>query len=360
VLEPLALGGVRAPFSSACRHPNPRELAASISCALALSACDAEPPAVLPPAPEAPPPAQGEPLQPLPAAPPVDARRSSLGMKLFSSTSLSSDGSVSCLTCHPLDRAGADGFVHSRGVNGQETALNTPTIYNVSFNFRFNWNGAYAKLEEALDAPIALTLGTTWSAIEGKLLTEAAWRTAFELAYPEGVTAANIKDALSRYIDTLITPDARFDQFLRGDIAALTSDERSGYEAFKALGCSTCHQGANVGGNMFQRLGVMHDYFQARVEHGGPAPSAADLGRYETTQQHSDRHVFRVPSLRNVALTPPYFHDGSMPTLELAVVEMGYVQLGKRLNPEEVALLVTFLKTLTGLPNQPVRGSTGS
>ena len=334
------------------------ELVAFLSCGLALSACDAEPPAALPPVVEALLPARDEPLQPLPAAPLVDPRRSALGMKLFSAANLSSDGSVSCATCHPTDRAGADGFVHSRGANGQETALNTPTIFNVSFNFRFNWNGAYTRLEDALDAPIALTLGTTWSAIEGKLRAEPEWRGSFELAYPDGVTTANIKDALSRYIDTLTTPEARFDQFLRGDPDALTNDERRGYETFKALGCSTCHQGANVGGNMFQRLGVMHDYFQARVERGGPAPSAIDLGRYETTKQHSDRHVFRVPSLRNVELTPPYFHDGSMPTLELAIIEMGYVQLGTRLSQEESELLVAFLKTLTGLPRQTAHGGT--
>jgi cytochrome c peroxidase len=281
-------------------------------------------------------------------------------MKLFGTTSLSSDGQVSCATCHPIDRAGADGFVHSRGANGSVTALNTPTIYNVSFNFRFNWNGAYTRLEDALDAPIALTLGTTWAAIEGKLRAAPEWETAFDAAYPDGVSTANIKDALSRYIDTLTTPGARFDQFLEGDTDALTSDERRGYEAFKELGCSTCHQGANVGGNMFQRLGVMHDYFQARLAPGQTAPSAADLGRYETTKQYADRHVFRVPSLRNVALTPPYFHDGSEPTLELAVAEMGYVQLGKRLGADEVALLVAFLKTLTALPLQSGPRSTGS
>ncbi|HWO08693.1 MAG TPA: cytochrome c peroxidase [Polyangiaceae bacterium] len=336
------------------------QLGAFLSCALVTAACDARPAAVDPAAPEAPLPARDEPLAPLPAAPPVNARRSALGMKLFSTASLSSDESVSCATCHPLDRAGADGFVHSRGANGHETLLNTPTIYNVSYNFRFNWNGAYTKLEDALDAPIAMTLGTTWSAIEVKLRAQPAWRTAFEGAYSDGVTTANIKDAFARYIDTLVTPGARFDQFLRGDTDALTSEERLGYETFKALGCSTCHQGANVGGNMFQRLGVMHDYFQTRLERGGAPPTVADLGRYEATKQYADRHVFRVPSLRNVALTPPYFHDGSEPTLELAVAEMGYVQLGKRLRAEEVMLLVAFLKTLTGLPAQPVPGGTGS
>lgn len=335
------------------------ELCAFLACALAV-ACDADPSTLAPATPEAPLPASHEPLSPLPAAPVVDPRRAALGMRLFDTASLSSDGAVSCATCHPLDRGGADGFVHSRGANGHLTTLNTPTIYNVSFNFRFNWNGAHTQLEDALDAPIALTLGTTWSAIEDKLRADPEWRTAFEAAYVDGVTTANIKDTLSRYIDTLVTPGARLDQFLRGDTGALTSEERRGYEAFKELGCSTCHQGANVGGNMFQRLGVMHDYFQARVEHGGPPLTAADLGRYATTQQHADRHVFRVPSLRNVALTPPYFHDGSEPTLELAVAEMGYVQLGKRLSDEEVTLLVSFLKTLTGLPVQPVRRGTGS
>lgn len=332
---------------------------ALLVCALAAAGCDG-PASDAAPSPEAPAPERDDPLSPLPDAPRVDPPRAALGKKLFSTASLSSDGSVSCATCHPIDRAGADGFVHSRGANGQETALNTPTIYNVSFNFRYNWNGAYTRLEDALDAPIALTLGTTWSAIEGNLRAEAEWRTAFEAAYTDGVTTANIKDALSRYIDTLVTPGARFDQYLRGDTDALASDERRGYEAFKALGCATCHQGANVGGNMFQRLGVMHDYFQSRVEHGGPAPGAADLGRYTATQRHSDRHVFRVPSLRNVELTPPYFHDGSVPTLELAVAEMGYVQLGKRLSDEELRLLVAFLKTLTALPAQGVRRSTGS
>jgi cytochrome c peroxidase len=335
-------------------------LAALPCCVLAIAACDSARAPAPPPAPEAPLPPRDEPLQPLPAAPPVASQRSEIGRKLFNTTSLSSDGSVSCATCHPLDRAGADGLVHSRGANGSETALNTPTIYNASFNFRFNWNGAYTKLEDALDAPIALTLGTTWGAIEAKLGADPDWRTAFEAAYGQGLNTANIKDALARYIDTLTTPGARFDQYLRGDTDALTSDERGGYELFKSLGCSTCHQGANIGGNMFQRLGVMHDYFQARIEHGGRAPGVSDLGRYETTQQFADRHVFRVPSLRNVALTPPYFHDGSLPTLELAVLEMGYVQLGKRLSQEEVTLLVAFLKTLTGLPVQSPPRSRGS
>lgn len=342
---------------------NRRVAAWMMALSSALCACEE---ATAPPRPDTPVPtaaasaALDQPLQPLPAAKRVDPARAALGRRLFSTTNLSADGSVSCATCHPLDRGGADGFVHSRGANGRQTLLNTPTIYNATYNFRFNWNGAFATLEDALDAPIALALGTTWAAVADKLRADPSWRRSFQAAYPEGATTSNIKDALARYIDTLITPDARFDEYLRGDIDALTSDERRGYETFKMLGCACCHQGANVGGNMFQRLGVMHDYFQERVEYGGSQATAADLGRYETTNLPSDRHVFRVPSLRNVALTPPYFHDGSAPTLEQAVARMAYVQLGQHLGAEEIALVVAFLKTLTALPVQAPHRSAGS
>jgi cytochrome c peroxidase len=297
-------------------------------------------------------PVREQPLQPLPPAPKVDRRRAALGAKLFADPSISADGTVSCATCHPLDRAGADGLSHSRGVKGAETPFNTPTIYNATFNFRYNWNGAYATLEDEFDAPVTKTMDTTWDAIVAKLHKDPAMNAGFVGAYPEGVTTANVKDALARYIDTLVTPNSRFDQYLRGDPDALDTRERGGYETFKELGCSSCHQGANVGGNVFQRFGVMHDYFRERGERGGPAPTPAEMGRYNTTKNPADRHVFRVPSLRNVALTPPYFHDGSVPTLEQAVMVMGHVQLGRNLTSEQVASIVAFLKTLTG----PVTG----
>lgn len=290
------------------------------------------------------------PLRPLPTTHDVAPRIAALGGRLFADTRLSVDGTVSCATCHPLDRAGADGLMHSRGVNGIEMPVNTPTVYNVSFNFRFNWDGAYSTLEDALDAPIARTMGTTWAEIEAKLRADVELRQAFAVAYGDGLQAANVKDALARYLETLVTPASRLDLYLRGDMDALSAEEQRGLEAFIELGCASCHQGANVGGNLFQRLGVMHDYFEARVELGGPPVSTADLGRFQRTQRSEDRHVFRVPSLRNVALTPPYFHDGSVATLELAVAKMGYVQLGRKLTTEQVALLVGFLKTLTGLP----------
>jgi cytochrome c peroxidase len=316
-------------------------IAASLAGALACQ------PSAAPPAPESAssPPLNDEPLQPLPPPVAVDARRAALGEKMFHDVSLSSDASVSCATCHPLDRAATDGLAHSRGAEGKESPLNTPTLFNVIYNFRFNWNGAYATLEDEFDAPIARTMGMTWAKVEQTLRADPAMRDAFAAAYADGVTTLNAKNALASFVKTLITPNARFDAYLRGDTDALSANERQGYELFKELGCASCHQGANVGGNLFQRVGVMRDYFRDR---GGPQPTQAELGRFNVTGDPSDRHVFRVPSLRNVAATPPYFHDGSAATLEQAVATMGRVQLGRALTPDQVARVAAFLRTLTG------------
>jgi cytochrome c peroxidase len=288
-------------------------------------------------------------LQPLPPAPVVDPKRAALGARLFADPTLAADGTVACATCHPLDRGGADGLSHSRGAGGRETALNTPTVYNATFNFRFNWSGVFSSLEAEFDAPVARAMNTSWAAIVEKLSRVEAYRAEFGAAYRDGITPANIKDALARYIETLVTPNARFDQFLRGDADALDAEERREYELFEDLGCSACHQGANIGGNLSQRFGVMKDYFEERVRLGGPPPTEAELGLGAATKNPADRHVFRVPSLRNVALTAPYFHDGSAPTLESAVRTMARTQIGRALAADEVSAIVAFLKTLTGV-----------
>jgi cytochrome c peroxidase len=277
----------------------------------------------------------------------VRPERAALGATLFADPRFSADGSVACKTCHPPQRAGVDGLPRSKGVGGKEMGVNTPTVFNVTYNFRFNWNGAYKTIEDQLDSPLTRTMATTWQVVEDKIRADPALAKGFAAAYADGVTTANVRDALARYIDTLITPNARIDQFLRGDTDALSALERHGYERFKDVGCASCHQGANVGGNLFQRIGVMADYFLVR---GGPPPTGAELGRFSVTGDPADRHVFRVPSLRNVALTGPYFHDGSTSTLDEAVVIMARVQLGRSLDQEDVRAIVAFLGTLTGEP----------
>jgi cytochrome c peroxidase len=161
--------------------------------------------------------------------------------------------------------------------------------------------------------------------------------------FSDGLTAANVRTALLEYERSLVTPNAPFDRYLRGDTHAISERAKQGYALFKTYGCASCHQGMAVGGNMLQRVGVMHDYFGDR---GSVTP--ADLGHFSVTHLERDRYVFRVPSLRNVALTAPYFHDGTAATLEKAITTMARYQLGRELEDEDVALLAEFLRTLTG------------
>jgi cytochrome c peroxidase len=175
------------------------------------------------------------------------------------------------------------------------------------------------------------------------LSADPKYRRAFADAYPDGVTVNTVQNALASYERTLLSSNSRFDQYLLGDTDILTTEEKYGYQRFKDYGCIACHQGVNIGGNMFQKLGVMGDYFKDR---GNPVES--DLGRYLVTQDDEDRNVFKVPSLRNVAVTAPYFHDGSASTLEEAVDVMFKYQLGRIPSAEDKTLIVQFLKTLTG------------
>ena len=166
---------------------------------------------------------------------------------------------------------------------------------------------------------------------------------AFNASYANGIKSETIKEAIATFERSLITPNSRFDRFLRGDRGSLTDEEKDGYGLFKSYGCASCHQGMNAGGNIFQKFGVMGNYFADRGKE-----TKADLGRFNATGDQADRHVFKVPSLRNIALTAPYFHDGSASSLEEAVEVMSKYQLGRRLPPEDVARIVAFLKTLSG------------
>jgi len=286
-----------------------------------------------------------EPLKPLPPIPKQNPLQVELGRQLFNEPRLSVNGSLSCSSCHQLETGGADNKAFSIGFAGLLVGVNTPSVFNASLNFRQFWNGRADTLEsqvhEVVQSPSEM--GSNWEHVVQTLSADPAYRALFANAYPDGVNMTNVQNALASYERTLVSANSRFDQYLQGNTDILTTDEKYGYQRFKEYGCIACHQGVNIGGNMFQKFGVMGDYFQVR---GNPVES--DLGRYLVTKDDEDRNVFKVPSLRNVAVTAPYFHDGSARTLEEAVDVMFKYQLGRIPSAEDKTLIVKFLKTLTG------------
>jgi cytochrome c peroxidase len=297
-----------------------------------------------------------EPITPLPLTAPIaNVEKVLLGKRLFHDTKLSKSETVSCASCHNLQAGGDDGRTRSLGINGAQGDVNAPTVFNGVYNFRQFWNGRARNLNEQIDGPVqnAKEMGSTWD--EVVLKVKLTYADEFAKVYKAEPTRENIKDAIVAFEQTLITPNAPLDRYLRGEKEALNEKEKQGYALFKSYGCVACHQGVNVGGNMFQTMGVMSDYFRDR---GGPI-TEADMGRYAVTKAAADRHVFRVPSLRNVELTAPYFHDGSAKTLEEAVRVMAKYQLGRTLSKEDVDHLVAFLKTLTGELPSTVRDAAG-
>src|SRR5476651_1027229 len=281
-----------------------------------------------------------EPIKPVPLTLHQDPARAALGRRLFNDARLSANNSVSCASCHDLARGGGDLQARSLGFRGQPTQVNTPTVLNAALNFKQFWNGRADTLEAQIDMVVRnpVEMGSSWAQILGKLARDPAYTSAFAAAYRDGLTAANVRDAIASYERTLITPNARFDQYLRGDANAITAAEKTGYAKFKQFGCVACHQGVNVGGNMFQKFGVMGDYFAQR---GGA--NDADRGRYAVTHNPDDLHVFKVPSLRNVTRSAPYFHDGSAATLEQAIDVMFKFQLGRNGSKQDKADIIQFL-----------------
>jgi cytochrome c peroxidase len=243
-----------------------------------------------------------------------------------------------------LGKGGVDAKPLSLGVSGKLGLVNAPTVYNSSLNFVQFWDGRAATLEEQVGGPITnpIEMGSSWSKVLAALAKDPSYVADFA-ALPGGVTEANVRRAIADFERTLLTRGSAYDRFLAGDEKALSSEARAGYEMFKSVGCIACHQGRNVGGNMFQRFGVLGDYFKDRGH-----VSDADYGRYNVTHNESDRYVFRVPSLRNVIHTAPYFHDGSAATLTQAVQVMARYQLGRKLSDEQVREIIAFLSSLSG------------
>lgn len=287
-------------------------------------------------------------LAPLPDPDPaLDMRRVTLGRQLFHDTRLSGDETLSCASCHSLDHGGAEPRATSTGIRGQIGPINAPTVLNAGLNFVQFWDGRAPDLAAQAAGPVAnpIEMGATWEQVVTRLSADEALRAEMTAIYGEsGVTQENVTNAIAEYERSLLTP-SRFDQFLRGEQSALTEDERRGHELFTTIGCTSCHRGPNLGGTMYQRMGlVRRTYFEDR----GTPITDADRGRFNVTHQESDMHLFKVPTLRNVALTAPYLHDGSQQTLEDVVRVMGRYQLGRELDADQVRLLVAFLSSLTG------------
>lgn len=298
------------------------------------------------------PPATEQPITPIPQRIELDARKVALGRRLFHDPRLSHDDTIACASCHDLKLAATDARPLTVGIGGKVGTLNTPTVLNSGFNFRQFWDGRVESLEQQVEGPLhnPLEMASNWAEAIAKLQRDATYPQTFEAIWPEGnvgrsaISAANIQRALAEFQRGLITPDAPFDRYLRGDEQALTAEARQGWGLFRNLGCIACHQGVNMGGNMYANLGVMGDFFADR----GKPLVKSDLGRFNVTGREEDRHLFKVPTLRNVARTAPYFHDGSIPTLEKAIETMARYQLGQALSKSDTRSLAAFLQSLNG------------
>jgi cytochrome c peroxidase len=285
-----------------------------------------------------------EPIAPVPRDGVLDADKVRLGEMLFHDVRLSRGDVLACSSCHVLAEGGDDNRARSPGSDGELLNFNAPTVFNVALSFRLNWRGNFRALEEQNEAVLLdpHLMNTTWAELLSKLRADQGYRDAFATVYGSSPAPAFVLDALATFQRSLTTPDAPFDRHLRGEREAITRDEERGYQLFKEFGCAACHQGVNVGANLFQRFGIFHDPFaQSPIR-------TADLGRFTITGEADDRFVFRVPSLRNVALTAPYFHDGRAESLEQAIEEMARSQLGRVLTGREIELIAGFLHTLTG------------
>jgi cytochrome c peroxidase len=289
----------------------------------------------------------GEPVRPIVANTDVDQRKVALGYDLYHDTRLSVDNTVSCATCHGLNTGGVDNLQYSKGVANNIGGVNAPTTYNAVYNFVQFWDGRAKTLaEQAAGPPLnpVEMASTSFDEIIAKLAKEKQYVEAFKSIYADGITEANITNAIEEFERTLITPNSKFDKWLLGDNEALSADEVLGYELFKANSCATCHVGANLGGESYELMGLRHHYFDAR----GTELTEEDNGRFKQTKDERDRHRFKVPGLRNIELTWPYYHDGTRATMEEAVRDMALYQCDITLNDSEVAAIVAFMRTLTG------------
>ena len=273
---------------------------------------------------------------------PLTPEKVALGRKLYFEKHLSKSQDISCNTCHPLEDYGAEDSAVSEGFKGQKGSRNAPTVFNAAGHIAQFWDGRAPDVEAQAKGPMMNPIEMAMPSdkiVVATLKSMEKYREGFKKAFPEDkdpITLDNAAKAIGAFERTLTTP-SRWDKFLNGDHAALSDEEKAGFNKFAEVGCPACHSGVYVGGSMFQKLGMVK-----------PWPSTSDEGSYAVTKQEADRMVFKVPSLRNIDRTAPYFHDGSVEKLDDAVKAMAEYQLGRKLNDKEMQEIVVWLKSLRG------------
>jgi cytochrome c peroxidase len=286
---------------------------------------------------------------------PVTPEKVKLGKILFYETRISVDGTVSCAKCHPVSHYAVDGLRVAVGNNCKLNPRNDPTVFNAADQISEHWIGNRKSVEDqakqALTGPPSFGM-PSYDAVEKILRGIEGYASLFKAAFPkdeEPVTVDNFAMAVGAFERTLVTP-APIDAFLKGNTEALSEKEKEGLKTFLDTGCMACHFGAYVGGQMYQKFGIFEPYWKYTKS------EKVDEGRYAVTKKESDKYVFKVPVLRNVAMTAPYFHDGSVDRLRDAVVIMAKIQLGKDIDPEQAAAIASFLNSLTGeIPEDALR-----
>lgn len=293
-----------------------------------------------------------EPIRPIPYKVEYDAAKAALGKVLYHDTRLSGDGTISCASCHAIETAGVDNERYSDGINGQLGGVNAPTTFNAVFNFVQFWDGRAATLAEQAGGPPLnpVEMGSKdFDEISARIAQDKEFTRLFTEVYPEGLCQASITDAIAEYEKTLLTPDSPFDLYLKGDRNAMTAEQIEGYDIFKDFSCATCHAGVNMGGLTYELMGQRANYFDDRELTLKSGLTDGDNGRWAQTGVERDRYRFKTPSLRNVALTWPYYHDGSVETLEEAVSKMAKFQVGRTMPEDKVLKVKSFLEAQTGV-----------
>ena len=296
-----------------------------------------------------------EPIQPLPKIVKYDREKALLGKKLYFDPILSKDNTISCASCHNLELGGVDNLKFSFGIKGQKGIINTPTVLNSIFNFRQMWDGRTKTLAHQVQFPITnpVEMGNSFQNLIKTLKNNSYYNETFNNIYKNGITIENIGDALEEFQKTLITPSA-FDDYLRGDENAITSDQKKGYELFFKKGCVSCHNGINIGGGLYAQFGLTDEEMAHNLTNQSTNDNVTkneynpDLGLYNITKNDFDKFYFKVPTLRNVALTYPYLHNGRIETLNETISSIAKAQLGLDLTKEETFLIEEFLKSLNG------------